>query len=362
MYRLADTLDPDRYYALARAVYGEMALAGITCVGEFHYVHHGPAGRPYDEPNAMSEALIAAAHDAGLRITLLDTCYLRGGFDAPLDATQLRFSDGDADRWATRLGALKERRGLRIGAAIHSVRAVDPAAMRVVAEWALTNDAPLHAHVSEQHAENEQCLDVHGCTPTTLLDDHAALTAHFTAVHATHLTANDIARYGRAGATCCLCPTTERDLADGIGPSGALVDAGVTLSLGTDSHAVIDLFEEARAVELDERLATNVRGRHRAAALGRAATANGHACLGWPDAGCIEVGALADLVTVSLDSVRLAGTETDHALPSIVFAATAADVRHVVIGGEVIVRDGHHTRLDVAGELRRTLAALWEAT
>jgi formiminoglutamate deiminase len=325
-------------------------------------VHHGAVGRRYDEPNAMGEALIAAAGDAGLRITLLDTCYLRGGFDAPLDATQLRFSDGDADAWATRLGALKERRGLRTGAAVHSVRAVDPAAMRVVAEWASAHDAPLHAHVSEQRAENEQCLATHGCTPTALLDAQGALSAHFTAVHATHLTPNDIGRYGRSGATCCLCPTTERDLADGIGPGGALVDAGATLALGSDSHAIIDLFEEARAVELDERLATNVRGRHSAAALARAATANGHACLGWPEAGRIEVGAPADLVTVSLDSVRLAGTDADHALDAAVFAANAADVRHVVASGEVIVRDGCHTRLDVAGELRRTLAALREAT
>ena len=165
-----------------------------------------------------------------------------------------------------------------------------------------------------------------------------------------------MALLGGAGATCCLCPTTERDLADGIGNGRELRDGGAGLAVGSDSNAIVDLFEEARAIELDERLATGVRGQHPAAELLRAATAGGCAALGWADAGRIEPGALADLATVSLDSVRLAGTAPEHAVESVVFAAAAADVRHVMTGGRWIVRDGAHVSLDVAAELKEALA------
>jgi cytosine/adenosine deaminase-related metal-dependent hydrolase len=153
-------------------------------------------------------------------------------------------------------------------------------------------------------------------------------------------------------------PTTERDLADGIGRMRPLRDAGASLSLGSDSHALIDLFEEARAVELDERLASGERGHHGADALLRAATDGGHACLGWPDAGRIEPGARADLVTVSLDGVRLAGWEAEHVLETVVYAAGAADVRHVLVDGREIVRDGRHTTLDVPRELNEAVRAV----
>ena len=200
------------------------------------------------------------------------------------------------------------------------MRAVDPAAARMVAEWAVGR--PLHAHVSEQPKENEDCLAAYGRTPTALLAEAGALGEHFSAVHATHLTDDDVALLGGAGATVCLCPTTERDLADGIGPARRLADAGAALATGSDSHAVIDPFEEARAIELDERLATGVRGIHRAPDLLRAATAGGYAALGWPEGGRLEPGALADLTTLSLDSVRLAGVAPEHAAASAVFAAT----------------------------------------
>jgi formiminoglutamate deiminase len=346
MYELAGWLDPDSCFALSRAAFGEMALAGITCVGEFHYVHHDPDGRPYDDPNAMGRAVLAAAQAAGLRITLLDTCYLHGGIG--------RFRDRDAVAWGERVDALETGPSARVGAAIHSVRAVDPQSARVVVEWAAGR--PLHAHISEQPAENEQCLAEHGRTPTALLADAGVLSDRFTAVHATHLTDDDVALLGGAGVTACLCPTTERDLADGIGPGRRLVQAGASLAVGSDSQAVIDLFEEARAIELDERLATGVRGAHRAESLLRAATADGYAALGWLDGGRLEAGALADLTTVSFDSVRMAGTPHAHAPASAVFAATAADVRHVMVGGRWIVRDGEHQAFDVAAELRAALA------
>ena len=359
MYELAARLDPDSYRALARATFAEMALAGITAVGEFHYLHHGPDGTPYEDPNAVARALAEAAADARIRITLLDTCYLRGGDGTEPSGVQRRFADADADAWAERVAGLGELGPhARVGAAIHSVRAVDPAAAATVASWAATNRCPLHAHVSEQPAENEACLAEHGATPTAVLAQAGAVGPDFTAVHFTHVDDADRALLGRAGASCCLCPTTERDLADGIGRAEEISAAGARLALGSDSHAVIDHFEEMRATELDQRLATNVRGHHDAAELLRAATADGHAAIGWSEAGRVEPGALADLVTVGLDGVRLAGTESAHALEGAVFAASAADVRRVIVGGREVARDGAHAELDVAAELRAAITAL----
>ncbi|MFD0031538.1 formimidoylglutamate deiminase [Streptomyces sp. NPDC058293] len=364
MYSVADRLTPDTYHALARAVYAEMALAGITTVGEFHYLHHAPGGTPYDDPNAMGEALIAAAAEAGIRITLLDTAYVSSAIGdkhsgKEPDRHQRRFSDGTTEAWAERATLLKDRDHARIGAAIHSVRAVPADQLGTVAEWAGTRGAPLHVHLSEQTAENEACLAAHGCTPTRLLADHGVLGPNTTGVHNTHLTDEDIALLGGSGTGTCMCPTTERDLADGIGPAVALQKEGSPLSLGSDSHAVIDLFEEARAMELNERLRTRTRGHWTAAALLRAATADGHAALGWNDAGRIERGALADLTTVALDSVRTAGPVPRLGAETAVFAASAADVRHTVVGGRHIVRDGRHELVgDVPGALAAAIGAL----
>jgi formiminoglutamate deiminase len=359
MYQVAGALDPDRYLELATAAYAEMALAGITAVGEFHYLHHDPAGRPYADPNRMGEALAEAAGRAGIRLTLIDTCYLRAGLDGrPLGGAQVRFGDGDAEAWAERAGAVAERPGLRVAAGIHSVRAVDEAAMATVAAWAADRRAPLHLHLSEQRAENEACLAATGRTPAALASSAGVLGPRTTAVHATHLTGDDVALLGASGTAVCLCPTTERDLADGIGPALALAGAGSPLCLGSDSHAVVDLFEEARAVELDERLASGRRGNHRPADLLAAATGTGMAALGW-DAGRLAPGHLADLVTVGLDSVRLAGARPAEAVDHLVFAAAAADVTSVVASGRRIVADGRHLLVgDVPAALGRAIAAL----
>jgi formiminoglutamate deiminase len=357
MYAVAARLDPDSYYALARATYAEMALAGITCVGEFHYLHHSPTGAPYADPNAMGAALIQAAADAGIRITLLDTCYLTSTVDGrPLEGPQRRFGDGDVVQWASRAASLNAAAHARVGAAVHSVRAVPAAQLPTIASWAASAQAPLHFHLSEQRGENDACLEYHGRTPTEVLADAGVLGPLSTAVHATHLTDLDRTELGDTETAVCFCPTTERDLADGIGPARALADAGSPLCLGSDSHAVIDLFEEARAVELDERLRTERRGHFPAASLMHAASAAGHKALGWDDAGMIAVGARADLVTVRLDSVRTAGAAPG---PALVFAASAADVSHVVVDGRVIVRDGVHVNVDVPAELTRTIGALW---
>ncbi|WP_432122832.1 formimidoylglutamate deiminase [Streptomyces sp. S1] len=359
MYKVAQRLTPDSYFALARAVYAEMALAGITSVGEFHYLHHAPGGTPYADPNAMGEALIAAAAEAGIRITLLDTAYLSSGFGAPPEHHQLRFTDDTADAWAERVSALKERDGVRIGAAIHSVRAVPADQLATVADWARGREAPLHVHLSEQTAENDACLAAHGLTPTQLLAEHGVLGPRTTGVHNTHLTPGDITLLGSSSTGTCMCPTTERDLADGIGPAVDLQRAGSPLSLGSDSHAVVDILEEARAMELNERLRTHIRGHWTAAALLRAATADGHAALGLREAGELTPGALADFTTIALDSVRTAGPAPRLAAETAVFAASAADVRHTVVGGRHVVRDGAHRSVpDVPRALADSIAAL----
>ena len=357
MYRVARTLDPDSYYALARATFGEMVLSGVTCVGEFHYVHHSPDGTPYADPNAMGEAVRQAARDAGLRLTLLDTCYLSGGLTTdghlPLSPDQRRFGDADADRWAARVRLLSDDATTRIGAAIHSVRAVPRDSIPVVVD--AVGGRPLHVHLSEQEAENAACLGHYGVTPTELLDAGGALGASTTAVHATHLTASDIATLGRTRTSSCFCPTTERDLADGIGPALELLGAGSPLCLGSDQHAVIDLIEEARALEMHERLMSHERGRKQPPELVTALTDNGHRSLGWDDAGRIEVGMRADLVAVRLDTVRTVGSLPDQ----ILLSAFAADVDTVVVDGRIVVSGGAHRSFDVAQELHTSIQQVW---
>jgi formiminoglutamate deiminase len=347
MYLLADRLDPRNYLALAQATYAEMALAGITCVGEFHYVHHQAGGVPYSDRNAMGTALIEAAAQAGVRLTLLDTCYLAGGIGEPLSPVQQRFGDGDAAGWAARVDELGGARHVRIGAAIHSVRAVPADQLGHVAEWARNRAVPLHFHLSEQSAENDACVGRYGVSPTRLLADSGALGAAAVAVHATHLIADDIALLASTSTGVCLCPTTERDLADGIGPAGALAAVGVALSVGSDGQSVIDLFEEARGIELDERLASRVRGTFTAGALLDSMTLAGHRALGWSDVGELSVGMRADLVAVDLASRRTAGSGATG--ETVVFAASASDVTDVVVDGTVVVKDRHHVRLGDIG-------------
>jgi len=313
MYAVAEALDPDLYHRLARATYAEMVLAGIRAVGEFHYLHHGAGGTPYADPQAMAEAVISAAREVGLHICLLDTCYLRAGFDgAELARAQRRFVHPDADAWADGVGDLAARYAgdpeVVVGAAIHSVRAVDEASLPTVA--AALPDAPLHVHVSEQPAENAACLAATGRTPVQLLADAGVWSPRTTAVHATHLTDADIATLGAAGTFACFCPTTEAELADGIGPSVALREAGVRITLGSDSNTVIDPFAEARGLAMDARLASGSREGWTAAQLWRAATTDGAASLGFGDLGGFELA----------PSVRTAGgTEP-------LWSATAADV------------------------------------
>jgi formiminoglutamate deiminase len=369
MYAVAGRLDPDSYFRLAVPVFREMVAAGFTSVGEFHYLHHQPDGTPYDDPNAMGHALLAAAQEAGIRIALLDACYLSAGFGKEVEGVQRRFSDGTADAWAERVGALvvpdagragpgarRAGPGAVLGAAIHSVRAVPADQLAPIVELAGSRSAPLHVHLSEQVAENTDCLAAYGVTPSRLLHDHGALGPHTTAVHATHLTDADVALLGGEATYTCFCPTTERDLGDGIGPSRALRRAGARLTLGSDSHAVVDPFEEMRAVELDERLASQERGHWTAAELLAAATTTGQASLGFADAGQIAVGQRADLVTLDTTSPRTAGTGADQ--QTAVFAASSEDVVQVVVDGRVVATRAE--RAEVGRILDGVIRDLWE--
>ncbi len=304
----------------------------------------------------MGRAIIAAAAEVGVRLTLLDTLYLRGGIDddgeyLALAPEQARFADGGAGAWAERVTGLQDADTVRIGAGVHSVRAVSPEDISEVAAWARARGAPLHAHVSEQPKENEQSLAAHGATPTGVLSSAGALDARFTAVHGTHLSEGDRSLLGAAEASVCLCPTTEQDLADGIGPSVALAREGVAIALGTDSHAVIDPFAEMRATEMHARLASGRRGNHSPIELVAMASESGYRSLGWPGGGRIAVGAHADLVTLSLDSVRLAGIGQEDLLAGAALAASASDVGTVVVAGRVIAADGAHVTVDPAREL-----------
>ena len=366
MYAVAERLTPDTYFELARATYREMVAGGITSVGEFHYLHHGPDGTPYDDPNAMGHALVEAAREAGIRIALLDTCYLAAGIGRGPEGVQVRFGDGSADGWADRQSrrpvtysavspagrAGSDGSTVVHGAAIHSVRAVPRDEIPVVARWAEQHAAPLHVHLSEQVAENAACREAYAATPTTVLAEAGALGPRTSAVHATHLTDEDVRLLGLSLTRACFCPTTERDLGDGIGPSRRLLDAGSRLTLGSDSHAVVDLFEEMRAVELDERLATQRRGHWSAEELLVAATGDGHASLGFEGAGRIEVGARADLVVLDTTSVRTAGTGADTG--TAVFAASAADVVRVIRDGVDVTVDPR----EVGAELDRVVGRI----
>jgi formiminoglutamate deiminase len=328
MYAVAGVLDPDLLHELATGVFGEMRLAGIGVVGEFHYLHHGPGGTPYADPNAMGEALVEAARAVGLRICLLDTCYRQAGPGRPAEGVQRRFDDGGVEAWAERTRDLADRYAgaddVVVGAAVHSVRAVAPPDLATVA--AALPGAPLHVHVSEQPAENTACLAATGRTPVQLLADAGVWGPRTTAVHATHLTPDDVALLGASGSFACFCPTTEAELADGVGPSTALREAGARLTLGSDSNTVVDVFAEARAVEMHERLTSGRRGSWTAAQLTAAATTTGYASLGFAGAD--------DRIALDAGSVRLAGASTP------LWAATAADVLGELDPGEVAARLG----------------------
>lgn len=353
MYRAAGLLDPARYRELAAAVFAEMVATGWTSVGEFHYVHHRPDGTHYPD-HAMELALADAAAEAGIRLVLLDTCYLVGGIGRPLAAEQARFGDADVGAWIDRWHSLRATLAGRsplvtLGAALHSVRAVPRDALGRVARE-LPADVPLHIHLSEQPAENEDCLVAYGRTPTELLADEGVLSPRLSVVHATHLTESDIRLLGDAGVHAVFCPTTEADLGDGIGPGVELMEAGATLAIGSDQNAVVDPLLELRGLEAGERLRSLRRGRIEPEELWRIGSAGGYASLGLAQPA--RVGGPLDLVELDPNSIRTAGSRPGQ-LP---LTATAADVRRTIVGGNVVVHDA----TAIAERLQRAITTLFE--
>ncbi|WP_084127511.1 formimidoylglutamate deiminase [Demequina sp. NBRC 110054] len=334
MYREAAAMDPDRLRAVAAAVYAEMVAAGYSAVGEFHYLHHRPDGLPYDD-HAMEIALAEAAEAAGIRLTLLDTLYLRGGFGRPLEGAQQRFTDGSVCGWLRRWHSLRETLAashpdVTLGAAIHSVRAVSAQDLGD-AVAGLPANVPLHVHLSEQTQENEDCLAATGLTPTALLARAGALTERTTVVHATHLTDEDVATLGAARVSVSMCPTTEADLGDGLGRAADLQRAGARLVVGSDQHVVIDPFDELRRLEGGARLASHRRGVLSPAALWRAGGTDGHASVSSQSsrAQALRVGHPLDLAILNAQSARTVGSEPHE----LVLSAAADDVIGTVVRG-----------------------------
>uniref|UniRef100_UPI0031B59202 formimidoylglutamate deiminase n=1 Tax=Luteimonas sp. 4-12 TaxID=2027406 RepID=UPI0031B59202 len=257
MYRMAARFDPDTLHAVARQLYVEMLEAGYTTVCEFHYLHHAPDGRPYATPSAMSDALIQAARDTGIRLTLLPVLYMTGGFDGrALGERQRRFGH-DVDAYLALFAGLHAQQDahLRVGCALHSLRAVLPGAMQAVLAG-LPSDARVHVHIAEQQPEVEDCVAVRGMRPVAWLLANADVDARWTLVHATHLDADEVAGIARSGATVAICPTTEANLGDGLFPLRDYLDAGGRWGIGSDSHISVSPVEELRWLEYGQRLAS----------------------------------------------------------------------------------------------------------
>lgn len=339
MYRAAATLDPARIFAVSRRAFAEMLAAGITCVGEFHYVHHQPGGTPYGDPNELSWQIVRAAQSVGLRLVLLDVFYERAGPGMEPLPEQRRFCDASVEAYLSRVDALRGA-GVSVGITPHSVRAVRVESLAELASYAAAHDVPMHTHLSEQPLENEQCQAEHGCTPAELFARVGALdrARGFTAVHAVHTTPGDHVLL--AAQHVCACPTTEADLGDGIVPAVALRRAGCTLALGSDSNAVIDPIQEARLLEMHERLSAGARLRlcdddgQLWPTLLAAATAGGASALGQGAAlGVLGPGRPFDAVGIDLAHPFLAELAPEAALDAVFAAGTAAVVRHVFVGG-----------------------------
>jgi len=389
MYSAVMRLTPEDIYDASRMAFLEMALSGITAVGEFHYLHHAPDGKPYDDSNLLAEEVIRAAGDVGLRIALLRVAYVRSGFQTQPNPKQARFIEADADDYLHQVEQLRTEleRGssptvkegsegyarLRranpsknssmpeacaptawVGVAPHSVRAVPLEYMRLVIGYANELNLKVHMHVAEQPAEVSACVEEYGRTPVALLETEGLLSERFTAVHAIHVTPKAIPAFAKTGAMVCACPTTERNLGDGVVPADEYLKRGVPISLGTDSHVQIDLLEDARELEYHLRLqkmeravlssqsqVSSLKSQEIAAFLFDCATVNGARSIGSPN-GTLEVAEPADFFTVDLNDPSIAGASPDDLLSSIVFSASRAAVREVVVGGKPIVSEGQH--------------------
>src|SRR5688572_1681164 len=345
MYATANALTPEEVFAITRRAFAEMLDSGITCVGEFHYLHHQPDGAPYSDPNELSWQVVRAAESVGIRLVLLEVFYERGGPDRAALPEQRRFCDASVDAYLARVDALRSA-GVTVGLAPHSVRAVKHTSLPPLVAYAAAHRLPLHTHLSEQPRENEECRAEHGRSPAEVFAEAGACDRErgFTAVHAVHTSPGDH-RLLREQHVCA-CPTTEADLGDGVVPASLLRAAGVHLALGSDSNAVIDLVQEARLLEMHERLVAQARlrlcteggGRLWPALLG-AATEAGASALGCEQStGSLAIGRAFDAVAIDLAHPTLAGLAPQDALDAVFASGTSAVVRHVFVGGQQRIR------------------------
>lgn len=347
MYAAANELGPQEIYAASRLAFLEMALTGITAVGEFHYIHHAPGGTPYDDPNLLAHEVIRAAHDVGIRIALLRVAYARSGYQLDPNPLQVRFIEDSPDTYLAHLDQLRAtidtRNGMAwAGVAPHSVRAVPLDYLKRIVSFANEQKLPVHMHVAEQPAEVNACIEEYGRSPVALLDTEGLLSERFTAVHAIHVTPKAINALAQSGAGVCACPTTERNLGDGVVPADLYFKSQVPISLGTDSQAQIDLLEDARELEYHlrlQKLERNVLAPDNgtpslAAKLFECATLNGAKAIGLENGGKLEPGAPADFFTVDLNDPSIAGSSIDTLLTNIVFSLSRTAIRDVVVNGE----------------------------
>ena len=363
MYEAVLSLDADAFESACRRAFEEMALTGYTTVGEFHYVHHRPDGTPYDDPNELAYRAIDAARDVGLRISLLRVAYNRAGYDKSPNPRQRRFIESDVDTYLQRFDALtrsiEERRFVSVGMAPHSIRAVPQEWLEAISAHGHGQDVPMHIHACEQPGEVAESMDEYDKPPLEALESMGLLDDRVTIIHGTHLSEGELGILADRQPTICACPTTERNLGDGFLPATELMDRGVPICLGSDSHANIDPFEEMRLVEYHERLqkrrrnvlasyaepravATDPGGSDRlstAEVCWEMGTRHGARALGLPG-GELLPGRLADFTALDLDHISLRGADAESLLPSIVFSMTPGAVRDVFVGGEAIVRDG----------------------
>lgn len=350
MYGFAATIGPDQLQAIAAQLYVEMLKAGYTRVCEFHYLHHRPDSAPYAPPEAMSLALVEAAREAGIGLTLLPVLYMSGGFDGrALGERQRRFGH-DVDGYLRLLETLQALAAddLRVGVALHSLRAVPAQPMREVLDSPLASACPIHIHIAEQIGEVQDCLATRGARPVEWLFDHAAVDARWCLVHATHLTEAETAQIAASGAVVGLCPTTEANLGDGLFPLAAYLDAGGRLGIGSDSHISISPVEELRWLEYGQRLQTrhrNIASRHPGDSVGetlwRAALRGGAQASG-ALVGELREGARADLIVLDDDSPLLVARDERSVLDSFLFAGNTPLVRDVMCGGQWVVRSFRH--------------------
>ncbi|WP_159016344.1 formimidoylglutamate deiminase [Cognatiluteimonas profundi] len=359
MYRFAARFDPDTLHAVAAQLYVEMLEAGYTSVCEFHYLHHAPDGNAYADPAAMSQALVAAARDTGIRMTLLPVLYMSGGFDGrALGERQRRFGHA-VDGFLALLELLRRQEGdmLRIGCALHSLRAVPADAMQAVIAT-LPAQSPLHIHIAEQLGEVQDCLALRGARPVEWLLANADVDSRWTLVHATHLTDAEVAGIAGSGATVAICPTTEANLGDGLFPLRAYLDAGGAWGIGSDSQISVSPVEELRWLEYGQRLAThhrNIAVRADSASVGetllRDALASGVNATGFV--------ATDDWITLDADAPQFAGMTPADAIDRWIFSGNRNLVRDVHVDGQQRVADGRHRDRDaIAARFRAAMSKL----